>query len=80
MRGRAIEWLRADLAARIKRLDSRKPEDRVILVRTLRRWNDNPNLAGVRDEANLKKLPEQERKAWQALWAEVAALLAKIED
>ncbi len=33
------------------------------------------DLACVRDEDQLKKLPEDERRSWQAFWAEVAALL-----
>jgi serine/threonine protein kinase/tetratricopeptide (TPR) repeat protein len=77
LRRQAIEWLRAELAARMKRLEGSKPEDRADLVWSVRRWKDNGNLAGVRDETKLEKLPEQERKAWQALWADVAAVLRK---
>lgn len=33
--------------------------------------------ACVRDEQELTKLPEPERNEWQALWAEVTALLKK---
>jgi serine/threonine protein kinase/Flp pilus assembly protein TadD len=80
LRRQAIESLRAELAARIKRLEGSKPEERANLVRAVRRWKDNPNLAGVRDEANLKKFPEQEQKAWQALWADVAAMLKEIRE
>jgi hypothetical protein len=31
----------------------------------------HPDLAGVRDADAHAKLPEAERKAWQALWADV---------
>ena len=35
-------------------------------------------LAGVRDEAGLAKLPEAERADWKALWADVEDLLKKV--
>jgi hypothetical protein len=44
-------------------------------MENLRHCERDPDLAGVRDEAALAKLPEEERKAWQALWADVAAIL-----
>src|SRR5262249_47365892 len=39
-------------------------------------WQTDPALASVRDPAPLAQLPEDERKEWQRLWADVAALLA----
>jgi hypothetical protein len=38
-------------------------------------WQTNPDLAGVRDGQSLRHLPEDERKDWQTLWADVAQLL-----
>jgi hypothetical protein len=65
-RGRALEWLRADLAAR----------NRVVsgLVATLEHWKCDPDLASVRDRPG--DLPESERGAWQGLWAAVDEALA----
>jgi len=37
------------------------------------------NLAGVRDPGALAKLPEPERKEWQAIWADVDALLNRAQ-
>jgi hypothetical protein len=37
-------------------------------------------LAGLRDEAALAKLPEDEQEACRALWAEVDALLTKARE
>jgi tetratricopeptide (TPR) repeat protein len=37
-------------------------------------WQRAPDLAGVRDDKELARLPAEEQKAWRALWAEVAAL------
>jgi hypothetical protein len=39
-----------------------------------------PDLAGLRDEVALAKLPVDEQKACRALWAEVDALLKKAQD
>ena len=65
-RGRALEWLRADLAAREK-----APSE---LVATLEHWKQDPDLAAVRDR--LDDLPKPEREAWQTLWAAVDRALA----
>jgi hypothetical protein len=48
-------------------------------VKMLQHWQADSDLAGIRDPEALAKLPEAERKEWQALWAEVDALIAKAE-
>jgi hypothetical protein len=60
-RGRALEWLNADLAAREKAPSG--------LAATLERWKRDPDLAGVRDR--LDELPMPEREACRSLWAAV---------
>jgi hypothetical protein len=40
----------------------------------LQRWQNNPDLAGLRDAAALEKLSEAERAAWRTFWTEVEAL------
>jgi hypothetical protein len=44
----------------------------------LSRWKKDPALASVRDPAWLAAMPAPDRKAWEALWADVDALLASI--
>ena len=44
---------------------------------TLDHWKKNTDLAGIRDEAELAKLPEGEREAFRSLWANVEALRVK---
>ena len=39
----------------------------------------NPTLAGLREPAELNKLPADERKELLALWADVASVLARGE-
>ena len=67
-RARALEWSRELLALE----DSRVP------WRLLAGWGRDPELAGVRDEERLAKLPEAEAAAWRAFWGEVKARLARI--
>jgi hypothetical protein len=44
---------------------------------TLRHWQEDTDLAGIREAAALAKLPAAEQAACHALWADVAALLGK---
>jgi serine/threonine-protein kinase len=76
-RSQARAWLEAELAAWTKLLASANREQRRAIAETLRHWQQDTDLASVRDEAALAKLREDERKAWMSLWANVDALLAK---
>jgi serine/threonine-protein kinase len=80
LRRQALDWLRADLAARAERLKDGGPEERKRLAKALQDWNEDDDLAGVRDADALEKLPEEERAAWRKLWADVDALLRKAGD
>jgi hypothetical protein len=40
----------------------------------------DPSLAGLPDPDRLAKLPEAEREACRKLWADVDALLKKVEE
>jgi hypothetical protein len=46
----------------------------------LTHWQQDAELACVRDRGALDKLPESERQAWQQLWDDVAALLRRAEQ
>jgi superkiller protein 3 len=77
LRGKALTWLKADLALWGKRLEGGQPLDRPAATKMLQHWQQDPDLAGVRDPKALARLPEAERKEWAKLWAEVGALLKK---
>jgi serine/threonine-protein kinase len=79
-RKQALDWLKSDLAAWTKILESRPPQSRASIDQTLQRWKADADLAGLRDPAALGKLPEYEQKACRALWVEVDALLKKARD
>ncbi|CAN5916676.1 hypothetical protein BH23PLA1_BH23PLA1_33860 [soil metagenome] len=43
-------------------------------------WQQDSDLAGVREPDALAALPEPERAEWQALWAEVDRLLEEVGE
>ncbi len=76
LRKQALGWLTADYTAWAEK-HRRKPADRTAAATAVRAWLSNPDLAGVRDEQALAGLLADERRAWQSLWANVAALAAR---
>jgi hypothetical protein len=79
LRRQALDWLRADLSLRTEQVGSDKPADRAAVQQALRHWQQDADLAGIRDAAALAKLPADEQKAFSKLWADVAAVLKKAE-
>ncbi len=75
LRQQARDWLRADLALWTRQLETGKPADRAAVQQMLSHWQNDPDLAGIRDPAALAKLPGEEQKACTQLWADVAAVL-----
>jgi hypothetical protein len=80
LRQQALDWLKANLTAWGNRVDSGPPQARPAIVKTLSHWQQDTDLAGIRDAAALARLPADEQKAFTQLWADVAALLKKAED
>jgi serine/threonine protein kinase/Flp pilus assembly protein TadD len=78
-RTRALDWLRADLAAKGRLLSSAKPKDRALVCRQLREWQNEEKLAGLRDPASVLALPADEQESCKRLWAEVRTMLARAE-
>jgi hypothetical protein len=77
LRKQALDWLRADLTAWRSLLDKGPEKARPAIVKQLRHWQKDDDLAGVRDEGPVARLPEAERVAWQRLWADVGKALPK---
>jgi serine/threonine-protein kinase len=76
LRGQALEWLRADLAA-YRRLLDRETDKAAPLVRErMQHWQQDKDFAGVRGPDALARLPAAERVSWQQLWKDVADTLA----
>ena len=69
-------WLRAELAAWTKYVetpgrDAYTSEAKKDTKEALEHWKQDAYLAGIRDAKPLARLPEPERKEWQALWTAV---------
>jgi serine/threonine protein kinase len=79
-RSQACDWFRADLRLYAKTLESGNADDRRAIANHLEHWKVCPDLAPVRDPEARQKLPEAERKEWQALWEEVEALLKRAQE
>src|SRR5262249_36487367 len=60
--------------AGVQRHSKREPGSKSATASALRSWQTNRDLAPVRDEKALAELPPDERRQWQALWAQVAQL------
>jgi tetratricopeptide (TPR) repeat protein len=71
LRRQALDWLRADLG-----LGTKLQRDGKSAGWSPAAWYTDAALASVRDPANLEKLPVEERRQWERLWEEVAALRA----
>jgi serine/threonine-protein kinase len=78
LRERARQWLRADLTAHARSIDGGPIATRAVRL-ALARWRNEPDLACLREPGEMDKLPADEKKEWLALWAEVAAILARLQ-
>jgi serine/threonine-protein kinase len=77
LRGRALVWLHADLAAWTGVVNTGTAQARAMVQSKLRHWQKDPDLASVRDQGAMAELPEAERAAWGKFWVEVEALLQR---
>jgi hypothetical protein len=76
-RRQARDWLRADLAAWIQLLAKDPDKARAKVRQKMQHWLTDSDFAGLRGTEALAKLPEPERVAWKALWAQVGETLAR---
>jgi tetratricopeptide (TPR) repeat protein len=79
LRQQALDWLKAERAAWAQVLETGVPRSGALIIQKLRHWQQDPDLAGVRDPDDLARLPEEEQTAWRELWLGVATLLKKAD-
>jgi serine/threonine-protein kinase len=77
-RKQALTWLRADLAAWARTLDTDGAMDRDLVKKMLMYWQAEPDLSALREISALAQWPADERKDCFALWNEVRAVLGRI--
>src|SRR5262249_10514682 len=78
LRRQALDWLRADLAAYASWAKGDDPKQKAVVRQRLGHWQKDADLACVRDQAALDRLPEDERAAWQRLWDDVESLRKEV--
>jgi serine/threonine-protein kinase len=73
-RKQALAWLRADLSLWAKQVNKDAAQTSAEVRQALQYWQQDSDLAGLREQKALAKLPEAERKDWKEFWAAVAGL------
>jgi tetratricopeptide (TPR) repeat protein/serine/threonine protein kinase len=79
LRRQALDWLRAHLSSYEKLYESGPPAARMFVERQMKHWQKDSDLASIRGEEALSKLPADERVAFARLWADVTALAKRLE-
>jgi serine/threonine-protein kinase len=77
-RKQAHTWLAADLALWTKQAENAVPLTRAAIRKQLQYWQQDTDLAGVRDAAALARLDASEQEQWRRLWQDVDGLLQKL--
>ncbi len=76
-RKQALEWLQAELEAWAKVNETSSEELKARARKSLENWKVDADLAGIRDEKELAKLPEAEHESFKKLWDEHGKLIAR---
>jgi eukaryotic-like serine/threonine-protein kinase len=76
LRDQARQWLRAEVAAWGKKIDS-APTAKESAENALKPWLTDPDLAGLREPDLLDKLPVAESRACREMWREISAQIER---
>ena len=71
LRAKALGWMRLELDTWRTLRAHGTTDDQALVEKTFAHWRSDPDLAGVRENDRLAKLPIDERSAWQAFWGSV---------
>jgi hypothetical protein len=72
--------LRADIVYWTKQTESNKPDDRALVQQTLKHWQEDTDLAGLRDKDAVAKLSADEQETCKKLWDEVEVVWKKAQE
>ena len=79
-RGRALSWLKNEVGEWQKKIENETAAGELAFaVKSLRYWQEDPDLASIREKEKLATLPEAERKEWEAFWGKVKEMLEKAQ-
>jgi serine/threonine protein kinase/tetratricopeptide (TPR) repeat protein len=78
-RRQALAWLRADLKKHDDALASAEAAVRVAVAKTLQHWLSDPDLRGLREDAYVSKLRQEDRHACAILWSDARELLGRAQ-
>jgi serine/threonine protein kinase/Flp pilus assembly protein TadD len=79
LRKQALDWLRDDLKAYRQVMAKSAGKAGPMIAQRMQHWLKDDDFTGVRSETALAKLPEDERRAWQKLWADVTEMLVQAQ-
>jgi serine/threonine-protein kinase len=79
LRREALGWLRADLSLWTKQAADGTPKAEAVR-KTLQHWQQDTDLASLRDPDALEKLPKADSAEWQKLWIDVEGLRKRAND
>jgi tetratricopeptide (TPR) repeat protein len=74
LREQALSWLREDLSMYRQSAAKADSQLRQVLTQRLRHWQQDTDLASLRDKDRLESLPDTERQEWAKFWKQVAEL------
>ncbi|MFO0951736.1 MAG: serine/threonine-protein kinase [Isosphaeraceae bacterium] len=74
LRRQARDWLTAELGVQTRILETGSLEEKASVAPTLKHWQEDSDLSGVRDARALEALEEAERVAWVEFWSKVEQL------
>jgi eukaryotic-like serine/threonine-protein kinase len=77
LRQQALSLLQGELQSWQGFLATANAQQRAFIAATLKHWQEDTDLARIRDAEELAKLPAAEREAFEALWKQVAELITK---
>jgi len=80
LRSLSLEWLKAELALWKTIKESGPPQARPFIVQTLTHWQQDADLATVREKASLEKLAAEEQKSWKQVWVDLGDLLKGVSE
>jgi hypothetical protein len=80
LRGKALAWLRADLALWKDQVGSKEAKDRQLAASKLAHWLRDSDLSGTRGGPGRIAWSAAERAEWDRLWAEVRSTLAQAQQ